>query len=54
VYLGLICGGEIFCEFVDACFEGVSCDCGCKCEIYNVLGSKGFHVLPAFADYVFL
>ena len=54
MYGGLYGGGEICCESVDACFEGEYGDQSCKYEICDVFSAKRFHVLPAFAEYVFL
>jgi len=52
--VGVFGGGEIRLQVVDACSEGKYGNQSCKYEIYDVLGGKGFHVLPAFADYVLL
>lgn len=41
-------------QFVYACFEGECRDQSSKCEICDVFSGKGFHVLPALAEYVFL
>lgn len=51
---GLFCGCEICCHSVDACSESEYGDYSRKYEICDVLRIKCFHVLPAFADYVFL
>ena len=54
MYGGLFSGGKIRFHSVDACSESEYGDHSRKYEICDVLRIKCFHVLPAFADYVFL